>query len=565
MPDLNHLIQDNVTLQIIFNLVGGTALLMYGVDFMGEGLERASGKMMKKILSILTSNLYIAFFVGTVITMLVQSSTAITVMTVGFVNAGMMNLTQAVGIIYGTNIGTTITAQLMSLKLTYIALPVVAIGFFIMAFARKDNAKNAGQALMGFGFMFLGLKTLNASLPYIQNSETARAIFLEYGQNPLLGLIVGMVVTMLIHSSSATVGLTIALFSVDLISFPAAIGLTLGDNIGTCVTAQLASLKANTAARRAAWAHTLYNIIGVIIALIVLKPFTGLIEWLTYSVLREPKAFLVANTHTVFNIISAIVFLPLTKYYVKFLEKIIPERKDESYKGEHLDRLLLDTPVAALQAAKEEVAYAARLARTMMEDSMASLLEDDKLRVDKVLKNEEKINLLQTEVTQYLVEVSHRSLDRDQSVKIPALINSINNFERIGDHCEDIIEFAQRKMERKLSFSENGTAELKSLYAEIREMMDECFQAFSEENIELAMKASSREDKIDAVTAALKEKNIERLEKGSCKVESGIIYLDVVTHLERVADHLHNVSLIIIEDLQEKEAQKNFPRPQLES
>lgn len=555
MPDLNHLLQDNVTLQILFNLCGGTALLMFGVDFMGEGLEKASGKMMKKILSVLTSNLYVAFFVGTVITMLVQSSTAITVMTVGFVNAGLMNLTQAVGIIYGTNIGTTITAQLMSLKLTYIALPVVAIGFFIMVFTKKESVKNVGQALMGFGLMFLGLKTLNASLPYIQSSETARQMFLQYGQNPFLGIIVGMVVTMLIHSSSATVGLTIALFSADLISFQAAIGLTLGDNIGTCVTAQLASLKANIAARRAAWAHTLYNIIGVVVAVIVLKPFTGLIEWVTLSILHEPKSFLIANTHTLFNVISAIVFLPLTKYYVAFLEKIIPDRKDH-HPGERLDPLLLDTPVAALEAVKQEVVNAAQIAQTMLEDAMEALLEDKKQNVEKVLQNEETINQMQTDITQYLVEISHQSLDRAQSVRISALINSINNFERIGDHCEDIIEFFQRKMDRKVHFSEIGKSELEMMYGEIAAMMEECHRAFTDEDIEQARKASGREDKIDTIAVDLKEKHITRLEEGSCQVEAGIIYMDVVNHLERVADHLHNVSILIIEGLENKAAQK---------
>jgi len=267
MSDLNHLLLDNALLQIVFNLFGGTALLMYGVDFMGGGLEKASGKVMKRILAVLTKNVYIAFLVGAVLTMLVQSSTATTVMTVGFVNAGLLNLTQAVGIIFGTNIGTTITAQLMSLKLTHIALPVIAIGFFIMIFAKKDNFKSMGQAIMGFGLMFLGLKTLNASLPYIKDNESVRQIFLQYGHNPFLALFIGMIATMLIHSSAATVALTISLFSADLISFQAAIGLTLGDNIGTCVTAQLASLKANAAARRTAWAHTLFNSIGVIIAI----------------------------------------------------------------------------------------------------------------------------------------------------------------------------------------------------------------------------------------------------------------------------------------------------------
>lgn len=558
MPDLNHLIQDNVTLQILFNLFGGTALLMYGVDYMGEGLERASGKMMKKILSILTSNIYVAFIVGTLVTMLVQSSTAITVMTVGFVNAGMMNLTQAVGIIYGTNIGTTITAQLMSLKLTYIALPVVAIGFFTMSFAKKEHVKHIGQAVMGFGLMFLGLKILNASLPYIKDSETAREIFYQYGQNPFLGLIVGMVATMLIHSSSATVALTISLFSANLISFEAAIGLTLGDNIGTCITAQLASLKANIAARRAAWAHTLYNIIGVLIALIVLKPFTGFIEWITLSILHEPRSFLVANTHTLFNIISAIVFLPITKYYVRFLEKIIPDRSTKD-KEEHLDRLLLDTPVAALKAAAQEVANAGHLAKVMLEDSMASLLGDDEKKIELVLKNEEKINKLQQEITQYLVEISRQNLDNEQSTRIPALINSINNFERIGDHCEDLIELAQRKLDHKLRFSDKGMEELQMLYGEISHMIKECYQAYANDSMELALEAVAREDVIDRISLELKEKHIRRLEQGTCQVEAGIIYLDIIAHLERIADHLHNISLIVVDGLRVRAVQGNNP------
>jgi len=554
MPDLNNLLQDSVALQIAFNLFGGTALLMYGVDFMGGGLERASGKLMKKILAVLTKNIFIAFFVGTVITMLVQSSTAITVMTVGFVNAGMMNLTQAVGIIYGTNIGTTITAQLMSLKLTHIALPVVAFGFFVMSFARKESTRNIGQAIMGFGLMFLGLKTLNASLPYIKDSEAARQLFLRYGQSPMLGLLVGMITTMLIHSSSATVALTISLFSADLISFQSAIGLTLGDNIGTCVTAQLASLKANTAARRAAWAHTLYNIIGVLIAVVVLKPFTNVIEWMTYTVLNEPKAFLVANTHTVFNIISALVFLPITKYYVKFLEKIIPDKRDTDYEVEHLDRLLIETPVAAIKAATNEVLNAAAVAKAMLEDSMSGLLEGDGSKVAAVLQNEKKINEMQAEVTQYCVEISRKDLDRDQSARIPALINSINNFERIGDHCEDIIDLAQHKLNLELHFSDIGADELQSLKEEIALMMNECHTAYAGDNMELALKAAAREDTVDVLSEELKRKHIERLEAGTCNVQAGIVYLDVLNHLERIADHLHNISLIVADSIRPSEA-----------
>lgn len=552
MPDLNYLIEDNAVLQIIFNLFGGTALLMYGVDSMGEGLEKASGKMMKRVLSILTRNIYIAFFVGTFITMLVQSSTAITVMTVGFVNAGMMNLTQAIGIIYGTNIGTTVTAQLMSLKLTHIALPIIAVGFFITIFSKKENIRHVGQALMGFGLMFLGLKILNSSLPYIQNSDTARKMFLKYGQNPFVGIIVGMIATMLIHSSAATVALTISLFSVDLISFEAAVGLTLGDNIGTCVTAQLASMNANTAARRTAWGHTLYNIIGVVIALIILRPFTTFIEWITYIVLREPKAFLVANTHTFFNIISAIIFLPLTKYYVAFLERVVPERKNSEFEIGHLDRLLLDTPTAALKAATEEILVAADIAAEMIKNAMTSMIEGDAELISVVHRQEKEINGLQTDVTQYLVEISRQNLDSEQSARIPALISSINNFERVGDHCEDIIELSESRINRNIVFSDIGISELRMMYQEVSKMAKECRESFAKEDIALASQAEAREDIIDQMTEEFREKHIERLEEGICSVQAGIIFLDVITHLERIADHLHNICLIVLNSLKLK-------------
>jgi phosphate:Na+ symporter len=314
----------NPAIIILFNLICGTTALMYGVNLMGEGLEKNNTKMIKKILTKFTSNVWKAFITGTLVTALVQSSTAITVMTVGFVNAGLMLLPQAIGIIYGANIGTTITAQLMSFNLTDIAFPALVIGFTIAGFSKKKTVKNAGLAIMGFSFMFIGLRVLNSSVPYIKESKEVYNFFRIYGQNIYIGLFIGMLTTMLVHSSSATVGLTIVLFNSQLISFESAIGLTLGDNIGTCITAQLASLQANIAAKRTAWAHTLYNIIGVFIALIFLYPFTRIVEYITLA-LGQDETYLIANTHTIFNILSAILFLPITKYYVKFIVKIIPE------------------------------------------------------------------------------------------------------------------------------------------------------------------------------------------------------------------------------------------------
>lgn len=314
--------------ELIFGLMGGTALLMYGVDKMSDSLERASGQMMKKILSVLTGRVWSAFIVGTLLTALVQSSTAITVLTVGFVNAGLMKLPQAVGIIYGANIGTTITAQLMSyslsLNLTEIALPVLGAGFAVSYFSRKETYKNIGSAIMGFGMMFLGLKILNGGVPYLQSSPTLRYFFEHYASNPLIAIILGAGATAAVHCSSATVGLTMVLGEAKLLNLQGAVCIMLGDNIGTCISAQLASLTGNINARRTAWAHTFYNIFGVAAVGAALPWFVKLVQLFTEWL--QPGSGIssqIANSHTIFNVLSALIFLPITKYYVKFLETII--------------------------------------------------------------------------------------------------------------------------------------------------------------------------------------------------------------------------------------------------
>jgi phosphate:Na+ symporter len=310
---------------ILVNFAAGTASLMYGVHLMSHGLEKMNSRWMEKLLKVFTGNVFSAFAAGTLVTALVQSSTAVTVITVGLVNSGLLRLAQAVGIIYGANIGTTITAQLMSFHVTSLGLPVLAAGLACRFLAKKRTLLYFGQALMGFGLLFVGLGILNSGVPHIRESEFASRLFQAYGNNPLLGLLLGMTTTMLVQSSSATVGLTIVLFNSGFISFEAALGLTLGDNIGTCITAQLASLGTGISARRTAWAHTLYNCIGVLLALIFFTPFTSLVKQVTVF-LGQDTTRLVANTHTVFNLLSAVVFLPMTRYYVRFLEWVIPGR-----------------------------------------------------------------------------------------------------------------------------------------------------------------------------------------------------------------------------------------------
>lgn len=538
--------------QLIFGLIGGTALLMYGVEMMGDSLERVSGPVMKKVLSALTGRVWKATLAGGVLTALVQSSTAITVLTVGFVNAGLINLKNAVGIIYGANIGTTITAQFMAqyytFKLTDIALLVVGLGFATQFLAKRRRIKDLGMALMGFGLMFLGLKILNEGIPFIKENPSVRYFFEHYANQPFIAVILGMLATMLVHSSSATVGISMVLAQAGLIDLNGAIGLMLGDNIGTCITAQMASLGANISARRTAWAHTIYNVIGVIMAMGVFAIFRNLIQAISSDNIGQQ----IANSHTIFNVLSAVVFLPFTGLYVRFLEWIVPDRGKGKDAGvaKHLDPRFLETPVVAIDATIREIKAAAEITRGMIQKAFQGFLKEDSEILEQIIKDEDHINSLQEQVTKYVIALSKKDIGADISSKIPALVHSINDIERIGDHAENLVELAREKISKHLVFSEQGIAELNELREEIDLMFFETMTALEHNDPEQAALVMKREERIDTLTDALRASHIDRLEDGLCLLQSGVIFLDIVSNLERVADHMNNIAEAIINDLQ---------------
>lgn len=309
---------------ILFNFITGTMCLTYGVGLMSHGLEKAHSTAVKKILASFTGNVFSAFITGAIVTALVQSSTAVTVMTVGFVNSGMMRLSQAVGIIYGANIGTTVTAHLLSFNPGYIAILLIISGLALKILLGKRPGGNLASAAVGLGLMFTGISIMSAGVPYIRESRYIYEFFKMYGNKPYTGLVIGMVATALVHSSSATVGVTIVLFNSGLISLEAAVGLTLGDNIGTCVTAQIASMGTGISARRTAWAHTIYNVAGALCVLTFFPWFSHIVRHLTFLA-GQNETRLVANIHTIFNLLSAVAFLPVTRYYVRFIEWLIPD------------------------------------------------------------------------------------------------------------------------------------------------------------------------------------------------------------------------------------------------
>lgn len=533
--------------ELIFGLIGGTALLMYGVDKMGEGLESAAGDFMRKILTVLTGNVFSAFFVGIAATVLVQSSTAITVLTVGFVNAGLMELKQAIGIILGANIGTTITAQLMAFsfhfKLTDIALPVLGFGFAISYFAKNKTVKNIGEALFGFGVMFLGLKILNGGIPFMKDNESMKFFFQTYASIPAVGVLLGMVATALVHSSSATVGLVMVLGQAGLIDLETAIYIMLGDNIGTCITAQLASATGNIHARRTAWAHTLYNVFGVVLALVIFPLFVQLVS--SFTAWANPFADIsasIANSHTIFNLLSAVIFLPFTGLYVKFLETFI--RGKEEVVETRLNELLLSTPIAAFRATLEELILTIETTKRMFGNSVDPIITDDEVLLKTLDRDEERVNLAQREVTRYIIENAKGILSDKESPLISAFINSINNVERIGDHSVDIGKFALAKIEKKYTFSETTYEELRNLQSKVDEMFDKTIIGLKTTNVEMLEECIRLENEIDILAKNYTYNHNKRLEAGQCKIEAGVLFVDIINHIERIADHLYNINLI---------------------
>ena len=534
-------------IQFIFGIVGGTALLMYGVDMMGEGLERMSGEMMKKILERFTGKLWKAFLAGIFLTALVQSSTAISVLSVGFVNSGIMRLTQAIGIIYGANIGTTITAQFMALSFSFnliqISLPLVGLGYLLKVGGKGARTQNAGQAVMGIGFMLLGLLILNEGIPFMEQNSSIQYFFEHYASNVIFGILIGTVTTALVHSSAATVGIVILLGNAGLISLTTAVILMLGDNIGTSVTALIASINGNINARRTAWGHALHNVIGVVIALPFLHVFVRFIEYFTLTVQGSSNIQLqIANSHTIFNIVVALLFLPLNNYFVKLLMTIIKDKKPaEGAQESYIDKLLLDTPVAALGATLRELRRAVNNSKNMMANTFSSIIENNLLPLKEVSTMEKNVILLQKDLTNYMIALSKQNLSESQSIMLPGIIKGAKYLERMANHTNHLMDLQRERHEKEMFFTQDALDELQSL-SEVLDTMYEKTCAnlnhYSEAVFE-EIKAlhSSMDQKIENYSI----NHVHRLENEECTLEASLIYLEMLSTIDRISDYLYKI------------------------
>lgn len=540
--------------EFLFGLIGGTALLMYGVSLMGDGLEKASGETMRKILTVLTGKVWSAFLVGIFVTAIVQSSTAVTVLTVGFVNSGLMQLHQAVGIIYGANIGTTITAQLMAFsfkfKLTDLALPILGVGFALNNISKNRKIKFFGQSIMGFGIMFLGLKILNDGIPYMEQSQAMRYFFANYASIPIVGLLLGALATAAVHSSAATIGLVMVLSQAGLLDMQTSLTIMLGTNIGTCITAQMASMTGNINARRTAWAHTLYNVIGVVIALIFMPAFMKVVIVITEAFNSQGGlSAYIANTHTLFNTLNAIIFLPLTNTYVGFLERVIRHDVKDFGEDTTLDRLLLNTPVAALQASRLELVRGMEYLKEMVIDVMNFAYTDDIEKMDNINEKENRINIMQKNLTRYIVELSRKKLTDSQSIVVPAIITSVNNIERSGDRVMEIASLCHKKINGHLSFTEEAVYELQEAEKTLVKMIDLTIICLKEPSSEIRQTMVELEEHLDEITEQFQENHISRLNEEICNVDAGVLFIDMIGHIERIGDHAYKLCMMTGDEL----------------
>ncbi|MGB3081461.1 MAG: Na/Pi cotransporter family protein [Candidatus Omnitrophota bacterium] len=539
---------------LAFNLIGGLGLFFFGMQSMSEGLKNVAGDRLKNILHMVTKLPIIGILVGAAITCFIQSSSATTVMVVGFVNAGLLGLKQAIGVVMGANIGTTFTAWLVSsmavFKITNYALPAVGIGFAMKTFGRTKNARFWGQALMGFGLLFLGLGFMKEAFDPLKDSQHVKEIFATFSTNPLLGVLVGLVITMVIQSSSATIAIVQVLAFNGIISFPAAIPLMLGDDIGTTITAQLSAVGTNLSARRAAMAHTLFNVIGVSYFMIFVYNgwFVKAVDFIVPGeITLKNVMFHIAIANSAFKIINVCVFLPFIGILEKMSVWLVPKKKGVIEVGpQYLEKHLLNTPPIALEQARRETVWMMGLASKSVTASMRSFLEGD-ISIMKPVENLEKaIDNLQSEITRYLVELSQRNLTTEEAEELPVLIHNVNDIERIGDHSENIVELTERRVEKKLSLSEEAVKELSLMWNELNSMMIETEEALKSRDSEKAENVIMREQKINRLQIDLKKSHVNRLNQGGYDIKAGIVFMDMVDNMEKIGDHLTNIAQGVI-------------------
>lgn len=532
----------------ILSMAGGLGLFLFGIRTMGDGLENAAGAKLKRMLEVLTGNRFLAVLVGFVVTAIIQSSTATTVMVVGFVNAGMMTLAQAVGVIMGANIGTTVTSLLIALNFSSVAAASVLVGVILMLASKKTLVKNLGSIFTGFGLLFLGIDLMSDSMAPLRESAGFMNFIVAVSDSPLrplFGILLGIVMTAVLQSSSASVGVLQTLAMQGLVPLKFSVFVLFGQNIGTCLTALFSTVGAKKNSKRAAVIHLLFNLLGtgMFILIALLTPY---IEWIE-KISSDPMAQ-IAISHIVFNVVSTVVLFPFAKLLVKLSCLIVPG-KDDSESEMHcrfIDDRLLNTPPFAVMQVGKEVARMAKLARDNFETSAYALINRSDKDLNKVMEKEEVINYLNHHITSYLVKLNALDITDSDSDYIARVFHAINDIERVGDHATNLAEAAERNIGDGLTFSDAARDELNQLCGSVITLLDRSIEAFDHQSLGdgEAKELSDLEEHIDDLTLTCQDAHIFRLNRNECNTEAGMLYLNTITDFERVGDHAINIAFL---------------------
>lgn len=539
---------------ILFPFVGGLALFIYGMQIMAQGLQNAAGSKMKKMLEVLTKNKLMGVLLGAFVTAIIQSSSATTVMVVGFVNAGLMNLMQAMSVIMGANIGTTVTGWLVSsvewaefLSPSTMAPIVVMIGVVALITAKKNKQKEIASILIGFGILFIGIDMMSGAVKPLRDSEIFRTAFITLGANPLLGVLAGAVVTAIIQSSSASVGILQTLAVAGLVPFNAAVYVIMGQNIGTCITAMLSSIGASRNAKSAAYMHLLFNIIGTVIFSILSIIYFKMIN----PALGEELITItqISIVHTSFNVATTVFLFPFSNGIIYLAKKLNKVKETEEEKViVHLDDRVLETPSVAVQLAVKEVIRMGNIALKNLDASVNCLYTKNPDEIEKVMKREEKIDNICDGINQYVVKICSKPISDIENTTATSLLHLVDDIERIGDHCENIAEIASEMYESKTTFSNTAMTELKEIVKHSFTSFAEAIKAFENFDVEAARNVVREEDIVDELRSKLRIAHIQRLASNECSAEPGIYFLDILTNLERISDHSLNIAQVVLNE-----------------
>ena len=528
--------------EIIFNFLGGLGLFLYSIKTMGDGLQQAAGDRLRFYIDKYTSNPFLGVLVGIGLTALIQSSTGVTVITVGLVSAGLLTLRQAIGIVMGANIGTTVTSFIIGFKLGEYALPILFLGTLCLFFTKNRLVNNIGRVLFGVGGIFFALNLIQTGMEPLKSLPQFKEYMITLSSNPILGVTVGAVITVLIQASSATIGLLQGLYAGGLIDLKGALPILFGDNIGTTLTAIIAAMGANIAAKRVAASHVTFNVVGTLICLLLLGPFTAMIEFFQ-SLLHLSPEMTIAFSHGAFNVSNTILQFPFIGLLALFVTKLIPGEDEEvKYEPLYLDRILIkQAPSIALGNAKKELLHLGSYAQKAFELSYDYITNRDEKKADKGFKTEEAINLIDEQLTRYLIDLSSEPLSQHESEVLTNILDSSRDLERIGDHSEALINLTNYIVEKKVAFSEQAMKELEDIYKMTHELLQDALKAVEDNDLVLAGRLSERHEAIKKMERKLRKTHIGRLNRGECTTQAGVNFIDIIAHYTRVADHAMNL------------------------